>query len=381
MNGDWASRPYVKARDLDREYAMGLLRNASADGQLTGVEFDERLRAAMRARTLGELATLVGDLQSRPEPRHEVPVLPVAPHPYIYAPARPIRPRVRWFVVLGAGILALLLAMVALATGSSPASLSSSGPAVVPAPEPDPCTGVIGAAVDMTKCVSAANPLASEGLSDRAASGQKGLDLPGNLPVPRRAEFVRPGWVSATYNENGRQQITRRWHLEYVLADHGGVTAGHLAEIYKSTVGPATFGTFSDQGALDDGAIQLRWTGGAYPLTVAIVREPSRWRVRLDVSVEAQTSIPRPDVSGEFRQQLKVQRTATVPGMMYESSRVTWTSDTSCRLEQVWSATPDQVAQIGKQARDLGTTIETKPEGGMRLVFQSVLRDCTTFQL
>jgi hypothetical protein len=236
--------------------------------------------------------------------------------------------------------------------------------------------------VDLTRCVSPANPLAADGLSARAAERQKGLNLPGNLPVPGGAQFVQPGWVSASYNEDGRFQITRRWHLEYVVTV-SGLTPEHVAEVYRTTVAPVTFGTLGEEEALDGGGQKLRWTGGPYPLTVSIGPDAKSGgqRVRLDVSVDEQTSIPRPDVAGEFRQQLKVQRTATVPGMMYESSKATWAGDTSCRLEQVWSATPDQVDQIGEQARELGATIESKPEGGTRLVFQSVLRDCTTFQL
>src|SRR5262245_51035982 len=56
--------PRVRARDVDREFTMGLLRDASVDGQLTTPEFEERLVAAQQARTMGELATLTSDLQN-----------------------------------------------------------------------------------------------------------------------------------------------------------------------------------------------------------------------------------------------------------------------------------------------------------------------------
>lgn len=375
MSSDWASRPHIRARDVDREYAMGLLRNASAEGQLSYQEFEQRLARAMRARTLGELAALVDDLQE-PPPVPVVPVVPMAPYPYVYAPARADRTRSR-----RRGIAALVAgAMTLVVVGSLATAYSSmTAPTAAPVPEaaavapPDPCFGVPAAEVDLARCVSADNPLLDEGLSGQAAERQKDLDLPGNLPVPARATFIRPGWVSATYNEDGRQQLTRRWHLEYLVASD---SAEHVAEVYRATVAPVTYGTLSQQTPNE-----LRWTGGPYPLTVSITPDGERWLVRLDVSVDTSTSIMRPDVSGEFRQQLNVQRIATVPGMMYESSKVTWTGDTSCRLEQVWSATPDQFDQIDEQAKDLGATIEAKPEGGTRLVFRSELRDCATFQL
>ncbi len=379
MSADWASRPHIRARDIDREYAMGLLRQASADGQLGYQEFEQRLALAMRAPTLGELASLVGDL-AEPEPP-AVPVLPVAPYPYVYAPARAERPslRTRAIAALAAGLVAVLvIGLLATSFGAVSGGGVTSMPVAEPVPAPDPCFGVAAGDVDLAHCVSAGNPLLDEGLSARAAERQKDLDLPGNLPVPARAEFVRPGWVSATYNEDGRQQLTRRWHLEYLVASSPGepVSAEHLAEIYRSTVAPVSFGTLSESTPHE-----LRWTGGTYPLTVSIGPEGENWRVRLDVSVDESTSIMRPDVAGEFRQQLKAQRIATVPGMMYESSKVTWTGDTSCRLEQVWSATPDQLDQIREQARGLDATIESKPEGGTRVVFQSELPRCTTFQL
>lgn len=379
MSGDWASRPRIRARDIDREYAMGLLRQASANGQLSYQEFEQRLALAMRAATLGELASLVGDL-AEPEPP-AVPVLPVAPYPYVYAPARAERPslRTRAIAALAAGLVAvLIIGLLATSFGAVSSGGVSPMPAAEPAPAPDPCFGLAAADVDLARCVSAGNPLLDEGLSARAAERQKDLDLPGNLPVPTRAEFVRPGWVSATYNEDGRQQLTRRWHLEYLVASPPGepVRAEHLVEIYRSTVAPVTYGTLSEESPHE-----LRWTGGTYPLKVTITPAGEHWRVRLDVSVDESTSIMRPDVAGAFRQQLNAQRIATVPGMTYESSKVTWTGDTSCRLDQVWSATPDQFDQIGKQARDLHATIEAKPEGGIRVVFPSELPHCTTFQL
>jgi hypothetical protein len=118
MVSDWAARPTIRARDIDREYAMGLLRHAAGDGQLGAEEFERRLAGAMRARTLGDLAALVGDLRSPVDPSRVVPVLPVVPYPYVYAPSRPVRPRLRrrGLVVAVVGVVALLLLLAALAS-------------------------------------------------------------------------------------------------------------------------------------------------------------------------------------------------------------------------------------------------------------------------
>ncbi|MCC9310282.1 DUF1707 domain-containing protein [Kitasatospora sp. RB6PN24] len=54
----------LRASDADRERIAGLLRDAYAEGRLTADEHAERLDAAYRARTLGELAPLTRDLPS-----------------------------------------------------------------------------------------------------------------------------------------------------------------------------------------------------------------------------------------------------------------------------------------------------------------------------
>jgi hypothetical protein len=52
----------LRASDADRDRVTELLRAAVADGRLDPVEFDERLDAALTARTLDALAPLVTDL-------------------------------------------------------------------------------------------------------------------------------------------------------------------------------------------------------------------------------------------------------------------------------------------------------------------------------
>ena len=52
----------MKASHADRDQVVDILRDASADGRLTAGELDERVEAALQARTVGELADLTRDL-------------------------------------------------------------------------------------------------------------------------------------------------------------------------------------------------------------------------------------------------------------------------------------------------------------------------------
>lgn len=52
----------LRASHADRDKIVELLRMAAGDGRLTAEELDERLEAAMAAKTLGELAALTTDL-------------------------------------------------------------------------------------------------------------------------------------------------------------------------------------------------------------------------------------------------------------------------------------------------------------------------------
>ena len=54
--------PHVRASDDDREETVRQLQRGLQDGRLTVEEFDERVRAAYAARTLGELDDLIHDL-------------------------------------------------------------------------------------------------------------------------------------------------------------------------------------------------------------------------------------------------------------------------------------------------------------------------------
>ncbi|MER6183350.1 DUF1707 domain-containing protein [Streptomyces sp. NPDC001652] len=52
----------LRASHADRDQVVDMLRIAAGDGRLTAEELDERLEAALSARTLGELAGLTADL-------------------------------------------------------------------------------------------------------------------------------------------------------------------------------------------------------------------------------------------------------------------------------------------------------------------------------
>jgi hypothetical protein len=56
----------IRASHADRDKAVELLRIAAGDGRLTPEELDERLEAALTAKTLSELAVLTIDLPATP---------------------------------------------------------------------------------------------------------------------------------------------------------------------------------------------------------------------------------------------------------------------------------------------------------------------------
>jgi uncharacterized protein DUF1707 len=69
-----ASSGELRASHEDRDRVVELLRVAAGDGRLTAEELDERLEAALTARTYGELAALTRDLPAAPG---FVPITPV----------------------------------------------------------------------------------------------------------------------------------------------------------------------------------------------------------------------------------------------------------------------------------------------------------------
>jgi uncharacterized protein DUF1707 len=66
MSVDPPSSPSLRASDADRDRVIELLRAAVADGRLDSVEFDQRLDAALAARTIDALTPLTADLIAAP---------------------------------------------------------------------------------------------------------------------------------------------------------------------------------------------------------------------------------------------------------------------------------------------------------------------------
>ncbi|MFI0368907.1 DUF1707 domain-containing protein [Actinomadura sp. 1N219] len=66
MSPDPPRPPALRASDADRDRVMELLRAAVADGRLDPAEFDERLDAALAARTIDALTPLTADLIATP---------------------------------------------------------------------------------------------------------------------------------------------------------------------------------------------------------------------------------------------------------------------------------------------------------------------------
>jgi len=66
MSADPPSSPALRASDADRDRVIELLRAAVADGRLDPGEFDQRLDAALAARTIDALAPLTADLIAVP---------------------------------------------------------------------------------------------------------------------------------------------------------------------------------------------------------------------------------------------------------------------------------------------------------------------------
>ncbi|MFE9555085.1 DUF1707 domain-containing protein [Streptomyces sp. NPDC006703] len=60
--------PELRASDQDRDRVVEILQIAAGDGRITVAELDERLDAALAARTLGDLAGLTADLPSEGMP-------------------------------------------------------------------------------------------------------------------------------------------------------------------------------------------------------------------------------------------------------------------------------------------------------------------------
>ena len=79
MPADPPSSPALRASDADRDRVIELLRAAVADGRLDPVEFDQRLDAALAARTIDALAPLTADLIAVPGSNLALALPPAGP--------------------------------------------------------------------------------------------------------------------------------------------------------------------------------------------------------------------------------------------------------------------------------------------------------------
>src|SRR6266516_3329527 len=70
---------HIRVSDADRDRVTGRLREHFAEGRLTSDELDERISAALNAKTFGDLRPLMADL---PEPV-PAPARPVGPPPWV----------------------------------------------------------------------------------------------------------------------------------------------------------------------------------------------------------------------------------------------------------------------------------------------------------
>jgi hypothetical protein len=61
-----APHPSLRASDADRDAVAERLRHAAGEGRLEPDELEERLHAALRARTYGDLKRLLTDLPAKP---------------------------------------------------------------------------------------------------------------------------------------------------------------------------------------------------------------------------------------------------------------------------------------------------------------------------
>ena len=73
--------PAMRASDRDRDAVVQRVQDAFAEGRLDDVEFDERMRAALAARTFGELDALLTDLPATAHPAGSVQAPTQVPGP------------------------------------------------------------------------------------------------------------------------------------------------------------------------------------------------------------------------------------------------------------------------------------------------------------
>lgn len=100
-----AGRAILRASDSDREQIIDRLRKAAAEGRLAAHELEDRVGAALRARTYGDLDATVADLPRQPRSR-----LPAARPRLALAREHPL------LLVLAVPVILAAVALVAAVT-------------------------------------------------------------------------------------------------------------------------------------------------------------------------------------------------------------------------------------------------------------------------
>ena len=96
------------ASDADRDRVLQSLKEGYVQGRLVHEELDQRIAAALRARTVEELQALLDDLRPRPAPPPPVPA--AAPVLLRTAHTGELAAYIRWWpaCLIGIGVLALV---------------------------------------------------------------------------------------------------------------------------------------------------------------------------------------------------------------------------------------------------------------------------------
>ncbi len=376
MLGDWTSRPTIRARDVDREYAMGLLRNASVDGQLTSAEFEQRLAVAMRARTLGELAGLIGDLQEH-LPKPTAPVLPAPPVHQVWTPFTPTPHRRR----RGGGLIAVLvggLAVLLFMGGMNQLSGFNDGLSGTSEYVPNCFDDPNGE--DSPECEGAVlgNPLDLASADPEAAIYLERLGITDDIPIPNDAGFDGHNWQSAG-TDQATGETTYRWHLEYLVPDaRQPVEPSHVAEFYRDNLHLTTASGYDERELPEGEGVELVWPGdGTGDQLTVRTRYTAKGSVRVVIDLtNVRPAQARADVAGELGEALRKAKLPITQGMVYLQSRVSQleTNPNWCTLEQVWSATPQQYAKIRTEVDNANVRI-AELANGKQLTY-SAAADC-----
>lgn len=136
-----SNRSSTRASDIDRADACAILDNAYADGELDAEEHQQRCSSAMSAKTIGQLFSLISDLQTPPPELTQQPTTAVT--------VNPNRKRIRWGIVLGSIVAAVAIPVLVDAwnSGSSPSPIA-------PGPAPHKSSGSSRTFLSVTEVVS-----------------------------------------------------------------------------------------------------------------------------------------------------------------------------------------------------------------------------------